>query len=70
MLILILSIFGSRLVKYRFYNPMNIINEFIMFIKIMISFCTEIVFNFFIRTKDIIVYLAKKLYKYVLSFFK
>jgi len=50
--ILILSIFGSRLVKYRFYNVFNILNEIKMFGVLIESFIHTIVINTSIRTKN------------------
>lgn len=43
LLILILSIFGSRLVKYRFYNPTTLINEFLIFFKLFRTFSKEFI---------------------------
>lgn len=65
LLILILSIFGSRLIKYRFYNPKVILNEFNLFIYIIYSFTKDIIKNFFLKLKQNIIKLIKLIYRYI-----
>lgn len=62
LLLLILSIFGGRLVKYRFYNPMVVLNEFKLFFNITNKFSNEILKNFFLELKSIFIKLCKYIY--------
>lgn len=69
LLILILSIFGGRLIKYRFYNPIVILNEFKLFLQICIAFIFEIVFNFFLKLKFLFIKVCKYSYSYLIVLF-
>lgn len=70
MLILILSIFGSRLIKYRLYNLENIVKEFNFFVELFSKFTTEIIKNFLIKFKDLLIKLAVYVFYTILNFFK
>jgi len=68
MCILILSIFGSRLVKYRLYNIFNIFKELNLFMELINSFVNTIVVNTWKRIK---IYSIKTYYstKFKIKFF-
>lgn len=68
LLLLILSIFGSRLIKYRFYIPSNILNEVNIYISLCVKFYNEILVNFYLRTKFLIIKFAKWVYYCFLLF--
>lgn len=69
LMLLILSLFGSRLIKYRFYNPTVVIHEFNSFLVLCNQFYYEILKNFAIRTAFVTKKLIIRLYKYILYIF-
>jgi len=71
LLVMILSVFGSRIVKYRLYNYKNILIELTIFERIVMSFVREYVIGVIIYLKDLsvrlvlyLIFCTKRIIKY------